>query len=170
VNSTVAPGRSALKSSDGTDASSFMDEGSMIVKSSVPLLTTSPTLTLRFDTMPRKGARITVSPSARSALASLASRPPQHAPLPTRVDQSEEAPRKNEPLPTLGLLAAEIAHEIRNPLTVIKLLHGPLGADFSLDDPRRRDGRNLARGPTFAHLVRVSRALGAAFWARMGRG
>jgi hypothetical protein len=46
-----------------------MDEGSMIVKSSVPLLTTSPALTLRFDTMPWNGARITVSPRARSALA-----------------------------------------------------------------------------------------------------
>ena len=56
-----------------------------------------------------------------------------------RVFQSEEVLRKNETLTTLGLLAAEIAHEIRNPLTVIKLLYGTLGADFAADDPRRRD-------------------------------
>ncbi len=53
--------------------------------------------------------------------------------------QSEEVLRKNETLTTLGLLAAEIAHEIRNPLLVIKLLHGTLGVDFAEDDPRRRD-------------------------------
>jgi signal transduction histidine kinase len=57
----------------------------------------------------------------------------------TRVFQSEETLRKNQTLTTLGLLAAEIAHEIRNPLTVIKLLHGTLGADFPEGDPRRRD-------------------------------
>lgn len=74
-----------------------------------------------------------------NALASFASVALQNARLYSRVFQSEEVLRKNETLTTLGLLAAEIAHEIRNPLTVIKLLHGPLGADFSLDDPRRRD-------------------------------
>ena len=74
-----------------------------------------------------------------NALASFASVALQNAKLYSRVFQSEEVLRKNETLTTLGLLAAEIAHEIRNPLTVIKLLHGPLGADFALDDPRRRD-------------------------------
>ncbi|HWA29306.1 MAG TPA: GAF domain-containing protein [Lacunisphaera sp.] len=74
-----------------------------------------------------------------TALASFAAVALHNARLYSRVFQSEEVLRKNETLTTLGLLAAEIAHEIRNPLTVIKLLHGPLGADFGPDDPRRRD-------------------------------
>jgi signal transduction histidine kinase len=74
-----------------------------------------------------------------AALASFAAVALQNARLYARVFQSEETLRKNETLTTLGLLAAEIAHEIRNPLTVIKLLHGALGADFGEGDPRRRD-------------------------------
>jgi signal transduction histidine kinase len=74
-----------------------------------------------------------------AALASFAAVALQNARLYARVFQSEETLRKNETLTTLGLLAAEIAHEIRNPLLVIKLLHGTLGADFPEDDPRRRD-------------------------------
>lgn len=74
-----------------------------------------------------------------TALANFAAVALHNARLYSRVFQSEEVLRKNETLTTLGLLAAEIAHEIRNPLTVIKLLHGPLGADFAPADPRRRD-------------------------------
>jgi signal transduction histidine kinase len=74
-----------------------------------------------------------------TALANFAAVALQNARLYSRVFQSEEVLRKNETLTTLGLLAAEIAHEIRNPLTVIKLLHGPLGADFTSEDPRRKD-------------------------------
>lgn len=74
-----------------------------------------------------------------TALASFAAVALQNATLYARVFQSEEILRKNETLITLGLLAAEIAHEIRNPLTVIKLLHGTMGVDFPPADPRRRD-------------------------------
>lgn len=75
------------------------------------------------------------------ALANLGAVALQNVLLYARVFQSEESLRKNERLTTLGLLAAEIAHEIRNPLTVLKLLHGGLGADFSPDDPRCTDLR-----------------------------
>ena len=76
-----------------------------------------------------------------AALASLGAVALQNARLYARVFQSEDSLRKNERLTTLGLLAAEIAHEIRNPLTVLKLLHGGLGLDFPDDDPRRTDMR-----------------------------
>jgi signal transduction histidine kinase len=76
-----------------------------------------------------------------AALASLGAVAIQNARLYARVFQSEDVLRKNERLTTLGLLAAEIAHEIRNPLTVLKLLHGGLGLDFSEGDPRRTDMR-----------------------------
>ncbi len=76
-----------------------------------------------------------------AALASLGAVALQNARLYARVFQTEDALRKNERLTTLGLLAAEIAHEIRNPLTVLKLLHGGLGLDFPPEDPRRTDMR-----------------------------
>ncbi len=103
-----------------------------------------------------------------AALASLGSVALQNARLYARVFQSEDVLRKNERLTTLGLLAAEIAHEIRNPLTVLKLLHGGLGVDFGEGDPRRTDMRvigekldqlesivtrvlNFAKAPTSLH-------------------
>jgi signal transduction histidine kinase len=76
-----------------------------------------------------------------AALASLATVALQNARLYARVFHSEESLRKNEQLTTLGLLAAEIAHEIRNPLTVIKLLFGALGLEFAESDPRHTDVR-----------------------------
>ncbi len=75
------------------------------------------------------------------ALASLGAVALQNSRLYARVFQSEASLRKNEQLTTLGLLAAEIAHEIRNPLTVIKLLFGTLALDFPEGDPRRTDAR-----------------------------
>ena len=79
-----------------------------------------------------------------AAFASLGAVALQNARLYARVFQSEEILRKNERLTTLGLLAAEIAHEIRNPLTVLKLLHGGLGVDFAEGDPRRTDMRVIS--------------------------
>ncbi len=75
------------------------------------------------------------------ALASLGAVAIQNSRLYARVFESEESLRKNERLTTLGLIAAEIAHEIRNPLTVIKLLYGYLNLNFPPDDPRHKDTR-----------------------------
>ncbi|MGJ8649127.1 MAG: GAF domain-containing protein [Opitutaceae bacterium] len=63
----------------------------------------------------------------------------QNARLYARVFTSEESLRRNEKLTTLGMLAAEIAHEIRNPLTVIKLLFESLDLQFNADDERQKD-------------------------------
>ncbi len=75
------------------------------------------------------------------ALASLGAVALQNSRLYARVFQSEATLRKNEQLTTLGLLAAEIAHEIRNPLTVLKLLFSTLRLDYPEGDPRRTDVR-----------------------------
>ena len=63
----------------------------------------------------------------------------QNARLYSRIFSSEESLRQNEKLTTLGMLAAEIAHEIRNPLTVIKLLFDSLDLQFEEGDDRQTD-------------------------------
>lgn len=73
------------------------------------------------------------------AFADLAAVAAQNAELYTRVFNSEERLRKSERLTTLGLLSAEIAHEIRNPLTVIKLLFSSLALEYPKADPRHKD-------------------------------
>jgi signal transduction histidine kinase len=72
-------------------------------------------------------------------LASLGALAIQNARLYSRVFASEETLRRNEKLTTLGMLAAEIAHEIRNPLTVIKLLFDSLELNFPPEDVRQTD-------------------------------
>ena len=52
---------------------------------------------------------------------------------------AESELRKGERLTALGMLSAEIAHEIRNPLTVMRLLTDTLGHDLGDSDPRRQD-------------------------------
>jgi signal transduction histidine kinase len=74
-----------------------------------------------------------------ATLASLGAIAIQNARLYSRVFSTEESLRRNEKLTTLGMLAAEIAHEIRNPLTVIKLLFDSLELQFPGDDARQTD-------------------------------
>ncbi len=61
-----------------------------------------------------------------------------------RVVDVEDHLRQNEKLSALGLLAAEVAHEIRNPLTVMKMLYHSLDLRFDAGDPRQTDARIIS--------------------------
>ena len=74
-----------------------------------------------------------------SALAELSAIAIEKARLYERIVDVEEQMRQNEKLSALGLLAAEVAHEIRNPLTVMKLLYHSLNLKFTDNDPRAKD-------------------------------
>ncbi len=74
-----------------------------------------------------------------SALAELSAIAIEKARLYERLVDVEEQLRQNEKLSALGLLAAEVAHEIRNPLTVMKLLYHSLDLKFEPNDPRAKD-------------------------------
>ncbi len=74
-----------------------------------------------------------------SALADLSAIAIEKARLYERVVDIEEQLRQNEKLSALGLLAAEVAHEIRNPLTVMKMLFHSLNLNFGPADPRGKD-------------------------------
>jgi len=76
-----------------------------------------------------------------SALAELSGIAIEKARLYERTVDVEEQLRQNEKLSALGLLAAEVAHEIRNPLTVMKLLYHSLKLKFPDGDPRAKDAR-----------------------------
>jgi len=76
-----------------------------------------------------------------SALAELSAIAIEKARLYERVVDVEEQLRQNEKLSALGLLAAEVAHEIRNPLTVMKLLYHSLNLKFDAKDPRTKDAQ-----------------------------
>ena len=79
--------------------------------------------------------------SILSALAELSAIAIEKARLYERIVDVEEQLRQNEKLSALGLLAAEVAHEIRNPLTVMKLLYHSLDLKFPESDPRSKDTR-----------------------------
>jgi len=57
-----------------------------------------------------------------SGLAGLAAAALGRARLASRLDQTEEELRNRERLSSLGMLAAEVAHEVRNPLAVVRML------------------------------------------------
>jgi signal transduction histidine kinase len=76
-----------------------------------------------------------------TALAELSALAIEKARLYERIVEVEEHLRQNEKLSALGLLAAEVAHEIRNPLTVMKMLYHSLDLRFADGDPRATDTR-----------------------------
>ena len=88
-----------------------------------------------------------------SAFAELSAIAIEKARLYERVMDVEEQLRRNEKLSALGLLAAEVAHEIRNPLTVMKMLYHSLDLKFPAGDPRAEDARVMEE--KFQHLNRI---------------
>lgn len=88
-----------------------------------------------------------------SALAELSAIAIEKARLYERIVDVEEQLRENEQLSALGLLAAEVAHEIRNPLTVMKMLYHSLDLQFPADDPRARDAAIM--GQQINHLNQI---------------
>ena len=88
-----------------------------------------------------------------SALAELSAIAIEKARLYERVVDVEEQLRQNEKLSALGLLAAEVAHEIRNPLTVMKMLYHSLDLKFPPGDPRAKDARVMEE--KIQHLNRI---------------
>ncbi|EEF61726.1 GAF domain-containing protein [Pedosphaera parvula] len=80
-----------------------------------------------------------------SALAELSAIAIEKARLYERIVDVEEQLRQNEKLSALGLLAAEVAHEIRNPLTVMKMLYHSLDLKFPAGDPRNKDAEIIGQ-------------------------
>jgi signal transduction histidine kinase len=87
------------------------------------------------------------------AMAELSGIAIEKARLYERIVDVEEQLRQNEKLSALGLLAAEVAHEIRNPLTVMKMLYHSLDLKFDEGDPRTKDARII--GEKMEHLNKI---------------
>ena len=88
-----------------------------------------------------------------SALAELSGIAIEKALLYERIVDMEEQLRNNEKLSALGLLAAEVAHEVRNPLTVMKMLFHSLDLRFPAEDPRSKDV--VIMGEKMDHLNKI---------------
>ena len=89
------------------------------------------------------------------ALSDLGAIAVQNARLYGRVFDSEESLRKSERLTTLGTLAAEIAHEIRNPLMVISLLFDSLDLGQLNDDEEKKKDLSVIR-EKLDHLEQIA--------------
>ena len=72
-------------------------------------------------------------------LAGLAAAALGRARLASRLDQTEEELRNRERLSSLGMLAAEVAHEVRNPLAVVRMLWHSALKGWSAPEPQARD-------------------------------
>jgi signal transduction histidine kinase len=88
-----------------------------------------------------------------AAFAELSAIAIEKARLYERLVDAEDQMRQNEKLSALGLLAAEVAHEIRNPLTVMKMLYHSLDLKFPAKDPRAEDARLM--GEKIEHLNKI---------------
>jgi signal transduction histidine kinase len=88
-----------------------------------------------------------------SALAELSGLAIEKARLYERIVDMEEELRRNEKLSAIGLLAAEVAHEIRNPLTVMKMMFHSLDLKFPPKDPRSRDAKIMSE--KMEHLNKI---------------
>ncbi|MBI3415213.1 MAG: GAF domain-containing protein [Verrucomicrobia bacterium] len=88
-----------------------------------------------------------------SAFAELSVTAIEKARLYERIVNVEEQLRQNEKLSAIGLLAAEVAHEIRNPLTVMKMMYHSLDLNFPAGDPRAKDARIM--GEKMEHLNKI---------------
>ena len=88
-----------------------------------------------------------------TAFAELSAIAIEKARLYERVVDVEEQLRQNEKLSALGLLAAEVAHEIRNPLTVMQMLYHSLDLKFPAGDPRAEDARVMEQ--KIQHLNKI---------------
>ncbi|MFO1498868.1 MAG: GAF domain-containing protein [Verrucomicrobiota bacterium] len=88
-----------------------------------------------------------------TALADLSAVAMEKARLYERIVGLEEELRQSEKLSVVGLLAAEVAHEIRNPLTVMKMLYHSLHLTFPGEDPRSKDVEII--GQKMDHLNKI---------------
>ncbi len=79
-----------------------------------------------------------------TALADLSAVAIEKGRLLNRIVDMEEKLRASERLSALGLLAAEIAHEIRNPLTVMQMLFHALVESLPMDDASKRDAQVIS--------------------------
>lgn len=88
-----------------------------------------------------------------AALADLSAIAIEKARLYERIVGLEDQLRQSEKLSVIGLLAAEVAHEIRNPLTVMKMLYQSLDLQFPPQDPRAQDVAVI--GQKMDHLNKI---------------